>query len=344
MINEFVEKAQFPKSLLPEIRSLNIFEKWLKAPHGSPFSTGGIGASIAELARIDAGLATFLLVQWGLAMSTIELLGSEDQKRRFLPRMKSIEAIAGWGLTEPLVGSDASSLTTSVKETADGFVINGEKRWIGNGDGELLIVWARNEDSQQVEGFIVETRDNGVTATAIKHKLALRMVQNCDIKFKDTKVPKENRLAVGRNFQEGTAVILKHSRVFVCWMAAGIAQGVYDHALRYTSQRRQFGRSVSGYQMVQEKLMRALANTQAIFLTCFRISSLVDQGQASMGQIALAKAFTSERLREVARIGREVMGGNGMLMENYAIKAIGDAEVVYTYEGTYDINMLVAGR
>ncbi len=139
-------------------------------------------------------------------------------------------------------------------------------------------------------------------------------------------------------------MVLKHSRTFVCWMAAGLAQGVYDNALRYTMQRKQFGRAVAGYQMVQEKLMRTLGNTQAIFLTCFRISQLVDQGKATMGQIALAKAFTSERLREVARIGREVMGGNGILMENYAMKAVADAEAIYTYEGTYDINMLVAGR
>lgn len=157
-------------------------------------------------------------------------------------------------------------------------------------------------------------------------------------------VDESQKLPKAVDFATGTNKILKHSRVGVCWVAAGIAMGVYDNAIKYVSNRKQFGQPISGFQLVQEKIFRIMANTQAILLMCMRLSKLVDENKFSIGQVALTKAFVTERAREVARLGREVCGGNGITHDNYVMKALADMEGVYTYEGTYDINVLVSGR
>lgn len=303
-----------------------------------------MGAVLAQFARTDASLATAIVVQWGLAMYTIETLGSEEQKKKYLPRMKNLELIGGWGLTEDKVGSDASNIQTTVTKTAEGYKLNGNKRWIGNGNKDLVIVWARNAENGKVEGYIVENSMPGVTSQPIKHKLALRPVQNCDIFFKDVLLNESHKLPKATDFAKGTNVVLKHSRIFVCWIAIGIAMGSYDHAVKYALNRKQFGQPIGGFQLVQQKLVKMMSNIQSCLMLCFKISQLADEGTVTLGQIAMAKAHITERGREIVKWGRQIFGGNGIIHENYVMKAMADMEAIYTYEGTYDINTLVAGR
>lgn len=287
-----------------------------------------------------------VMVQYGLAMYTIETLGSEEQKQKYIPPMKNFELISGWALTEDKVGSDASNLQTRVEKLPDGkYRINGTKRWIGNGNRDMLVVWAKNTENKNVEAYIVENKKvTGLTSQVIKHKIPLRVVQNCHITFDNVIVDESQKIPKAINFAKGTNVILQHSRVFVCWIAVGIAMGSYDAAIKYVSERKQFGQSISGFQLVQEKIVKMMSNIQATLLLCHRISVLVDSKKATMGQIAMTKAYVTERAREVVRWGREVCGGNGIIHSNYVMKAVADMEAIYTYEGTYDVNTLVAGR
>jgi len=171
----------------------------------------------------------------------------------------------------------------------------------------------------------------GITTQVIKHKLALRIVQNCHIHFNNVILPDDSKMPKANDFVKGTNQVLKHSRTFVCWIACGIAQGVYDNTIRYITERKQFGVPLSAFQLQQEKLVRIMSNTQAMILQCWRISKLVDEGKATMGQIALTKAWVTERGREVVRLGREMLGGNGIIFDNYNMKALGDMEAIYTY-------------
>ena len=187
------------------------------------------------------------LVQSGLLGYTIQLLGSEEQKQKYLPKIVNLEWIGGWGLTQDKIGSDASNLNTTVTKIQNGYKINGTKRWIGNGNKDLLVSWVKNTENKKVEAFILETKDlKGWTSEVIQNKIGLRVVQNCHITMKDIIVPESQKLPHAIDFQNGTNRILKHSRIFVCWVAAGIAMGAYDNAIQYTSKRNQFGRPISG--------------------------------------------------------------------------------------------------
>lgn len=212
------------------------------------FSTAGVGALVAELSRGDAGVCTMVLVQWALLGSTIEILGSNEQKEKYIPKIKSFDMIGGWGLTEDKIGSDASNIHTAVTKISDDkYRIHGNKRWIGNGNRDLLIVWAKNTETKKVEGFIIENKNvQGMTSQVIKYKLPLRIVQNCHITFNNVVIPAEQKLLKANDFATGTNAILRHSRIYVCWVAAGIAMGVYDNAIKYVSNRKQFGHPISG--------------------------------------------------------------------------------------------------
>ncbi|EGR31915.1 hypothetical protein IMG5_099950 [Ichthyophthirius multifiliis] len=345
-INEYIEKAQFPDFVLPKFRQFGLFNHLLNAPYGLSSSILSQGILFAEISRVDASLATFSAVQSSLLMSTIEILGSEEQKNKYLPKLRDLELVGGWGLTEEKVGSDASSLQTSVKRdpSGKGWILNGNKRWIGNGNKDIMIVWARNVENNKVQGFIVDLKSPGVNSVVIKNKLALRMVQNCQIQFNNVHIPEENFLPKATDFQKGTSKILLHSRLIVCWITFGVAMGVYDHTIKYMNERKQFGVKISSFQIQQEKIQRIMSNVQAILFLCWRLSVLYDQGNITIGQVALGKAFATERTREITRLGREIFGGNGIIFDNYVMKALVDTEALYTYEGTYDINALVAGR
>lgn len=243
-----MEKAEFPEFAVPKLREINIMEYFFDAPYGKPLSSAGKGCLAAELARGDAGLATMVMVDWALLGYTIESFGSEEQKSKYLPKIKNFEMIGGWALTEEKVGSDASNLTTRAEKiNGNQYKINGTKRWIGNGNRDLLIVWARNAESKEVEAFIVENKNvKGMTSEPIKNKLAMRVVQNCHITFDNMVLDESQKLPKAVSFAESTNKILKHSRIYVCWMVAGVCLGVFDHVIKYASHRHQFGKPITG--------------------------------------------------------------------------------------------------
>jgi len=345
LVPKYIETAEFPTELIPKLRTLNIAGLYLTGYGCQGLSFLGAAAVISEFFRADASVGTFMLVHGGLGMSTIWKLGSEEQKKKYLPKLANLDLLIAWGLTEPEYGSDASGLQTSAKKIEGGYLINGRKRWIGNAtQADLIIIWARNTKSKEVEGFILEKGMKGLRTEKIQGKFALRSVQNADIYMDDVFVPEENKLPVATKFSNGTAVILASSRIFVTWAATGVVAGAYDSAIKYVRERKQFGKPVGSFQLVQEKMARLLANYQAMTLLVKRCSELYLAGKMTPGHAAMSKAWVTYMGRESVRLAREVMGGNGILVENQTMKALLDMEALYTYEGTYDINMLIAGR
>lgn len=257
----------------------------------------------------------------------------------------NFEKIFCFGLTEPLNGSDATGLRTTAKKVDGGYILNGTKRWIGNATFGDVCVWARNEaDGGRIQAFVVEKGTPGFNPKKIEGKMALRMTQNADIELKDCFVPDKNKLTHSKDFATGTNKILEASRLMVAWMAAGVAAGAYETCLKYCLERKQFGRPIAKFQLIQERLSRMLANCEHVNSNLMRLSREFDKGTATIGMVARAKANATRVGRETCALARECMGGNGIILENQVIKAMNDMEVMYTYEGTYDINMLVSGR
>jgi glutaryl-CoA dehydrogenase len=298
-----------------------------------------------ELARIDCSIATFHGVHSGLAMGSIYLCGSDEQKQRWLPAMQRAEKIGAFGLTEPEVGSGAArGLATTARRHGKAWILNGHKRWIGNATfADLTIIWARDVDDNQVKGFVVEKGTPGFAAEKMQHKMALRVVQNADITLTDCRVPDENRLEKAASFKD-TAAVLRMTRAGVAWEAVGCAQGAYEHALRYACEREQFDRPIARFQLVQDLLVRMLSNVTASQCMVLRLSQLQDAGLMSEEHASLAKAFCTVRARETVGWARELLGGNGILLDHHVARFVADAEAIYSYEGTREINALVVGR
>jgi glutaryl-CoA dehydrogenase len=259
--------------------------------------------------------------------------------------MRRCERIGAFGLTEPDVGSGvARGLTTTARRDGDGWVLNGQKRWIGNATfADVTVIWARDEAGQQVKGFLVEKGTPGFAAVKMEQKMALRAVQNADITLDDCRVEERNRLANANSFRD-TASVLKMTRAGVAWEAVGCAQGAYEHALRYARKRQQFGRPIAGFQLVQDLLVRMLGNITASQCMVMRLSQIQDAGQLEDEQASLAKAFCTARMRETVGWARELLGGNGVLLDYNVGRFVADAEAIYSYEGTREINSLVVGR
>lgn len=300
--------------------------------------------AVMEMSRVDASLATFAVVHSGLAMRSIAVAGTEEQKRYWLPKMARWEKIGCFGLTEAEHGSDAGGLETTATRTKGGYLLNGNKRWIGNATiCDVAVVWARDTETGKIEGFLVERSFPGFRASVIRGKVSLRGVENADIFLSDCFVPDSHKMKPG-GFSGNTKLVLESSRALVAAACTGLLFGAYDSAVQYCSRRRQFGRPLTGFQLVQERLMRALGLAHACFTLSIDVSRRIDGGHQSMALVALLKATTSRLAREGAKLCREVMGGNGILLDNGVAKALADVEALYTYEGTYDINMLIAGR
>jgi glutaryl-CoA dehydrogenase len=303
------------------------------------------GLVAMEIARVDASMQTFLGVHSGLAMGSIYLCGSEEQKQRWLPEMARMEKIGAFGLTEPDVGSGvARGLTTTARRDGGEWVLDGQKKWIGNATfADYVIIWARDVADGQVKGFVVEKGTPGFSPVAMKDKIALRVVQNAHISLEGVRVPEANRLQNASSFRD-TAAVLRLTRAGVAWQAVGCARGAYEHALAYAGQREQFGRPIAGFQLVQDLLVRMLANITASACLCARLSQLQQEGAAEDHHSALAKAFCTVRMRETVGYARELLGGNGILLENQVGRFVADAEAIYSYEGTREINTLIVGR
>lgn len=348
IVTEYWEKGVFPREVMvAKMKKLGLAGMGLKG-YGCP-DYGHMGAAILmlEMARVDPSTSTFLTVHTGLAMNSIYLCGSEEQKNKYLPAMAKLDLIGCFGLTESEYGSDASSLETTARydPARKGYILNGNKRWIGNGCfADVVIIWARNTETGGVNGFIVKKGTPGMSATKIMNKTALRIVENADIYLKDVFVPECEKLAHADTFSNGVGRVLASSRIFVAWKPVGLSMGVYDNCLRYIKQRRQFGTPLASFQLVQEKLVRMLGNIQAMVLLAWRLSQMYEKGTMTDGQSSMAKAWNTLRGREVASLGRELMGGNGIVLDYHVARLFADMEAIYTYEGTYEINTLVCGR
>jgi alkylation response protein AidB-like acyl-CoA dehydrogenase len=278
MLVDYQNKTEFPFQIIDGIRKLGVNGFHIKEFGGPGLNTMEVGAIIYEMAKIDASVYTFLTVHNSIGMAVVDYLGSEEQRARILPDGIALKKILSFGLTEPLYGSDATSLTTSAKKVEGGYIINGEKRWIGNATfADYIIVWARNlDEGEKIQAFLVEKGSKGLTTKKIENKYSLRIVQNADIKLENVFVPDNNRLEKAKDFATGTNKILEHSRIKVCWGAVGIAAGAYEAALRYTMNRKQFGKPIAAFQLSQLKLSKMLAIVESMLTIVTRISQLYD--------------------------------------------------------------------
>ena len=345
IVNEYWLHDEFPFEIIPKLAELNICGLTYEGYGCAGRSSLMEGIIASELARIDASVATFFGVQSGLAMGSIYLCGSEAQKEEWLPKMQQMKVIGAFGLTEPEVGSGAAGgLTTTCRKTENGWILNGQKKWIGNATfSDITIIWARDVDDDQVKGFIVKKDTPGFSVEKIKDKMALRIVQNGLITLNECIIDEKDRLQEANTFKD-TARVLQMTRAGVAWMAVGCARGAYENALDYTRKRKQFGKPIASFQLIQNHLVEMLSNLTAMQTLVFRLSELQDSGQLKDEHASLAKVFCSLRTRDIVSKAREVMGGNGILLEYNVARFLADAEAIYSYEGTKEINSLIVGR
>jgi glutaryl-CoA dehydrogenase len=343
VINPYWERAEFPFPLIPKIAALNIAGFSIQG-YGCPgFDQITTGLACMELGRGDLSTSTFTGVQSALAMNSIALCGSEEQKQRWLPAMARLEKIGAFGLNEPYHGTDVVALETSARRDGDSYVLNGHKRWIGNGTfADHVVIWARGEDGH-VGGYVVDKGTPGFQAEAIPGKIALRVVQNAQITLDNARIPADHKLAEAHTFRDTERVLLA-SRFFVAWEALGAAIAGYEAARSYALERRQFGYQIAGYQLVQEKLSGMVADITAMFCMMLRLSQIVEQGKATMAHASLAKMQNCRRARSILREARDILGGNGIVLDYGVARHLCDMEAIYTYEGTDTVQSLIVGR
>ncbi len=343
VINEYWEKAEFPFALIPKLAALNIAGGSIQG-YGCPgMSAIATGQVALELARGDASICTFFGVHSGLAMSSIAMLGSEEQKQTWLPPMARMEKIGAFALTEPRHGSDAVMLETRAHHDGDEYVLDGTKRWIGNASfADVVIVWARDDDGN-VGGFLVEKGTPGFVAEVMTGKVAKRAVWQADITLNGVRIPATNRLAAARTFRD-TSRVLTATRSGVAWEAVGHAVAAYEIAASYVQERTQFGKPLASFQIIQQKLAAMLANVTTMQLLCLRLGQLQQEGKMTEGMASLAKMHNARMAREVVGEAREMLGGNGILLEYHIARHFADIEAVFTYEGTDTIQSLIVGR
>lgn len=337
---EYWNREEFPFGLLAEMGGHGLGALQLD---GS--STLFKGLMYVELARADVSLSALAGIHNELIIGTLDLLGSPEQKRRWLPGLKTFTRLGAFALTEPEHGSDiAGGLATSARLDGGEWVLNGAKRWIGAGTiADFALVWARDEADLQIKAFIVETDRPGYAAAKINNKIGLRIMQNADITLQDVRIPAANLLPGATGFGRANE-LLRDSRAWVGWQAAGIQLAAFDVARAYSLGRRQFGRELAGFQLVQQQLADILGNATASLALMVQLARVQEQGKLEMAQAAMAKATTTRLARASVAMGRSLLGGNGISADYEMAKLFGDAEILYTYEGSYEINSLIVGR
>ena len=344
IIGDYWGRDKFPFEIVPKLPALDIAGVGYRG-YGSAGGSWLLNAVICmELARVDASIATFWGVHTGLAAGSIYLCGDEEQKQRWLPAMMRWEQIGSFGLTEPDVGSATSGgMKTTCRREGDTWILNGQKKWIGNSTfADINVIWARDETGQ-VKGFVVGKDNPGFAVQKIENKMALRVVQNGLITLTECRVPEADRLQKANSFKD-TAKALRMTRAGVAGFAVGCGMGAYEHALRYAQTRIQFGRPIGGFQLVQDLLVRMLGNVTATQMMLLRLGQLQDAGQMGDEHASLAKAFCTVKCRETVGYARELLGGNGILLDNHIGRFVADAEAIYSYEGTREMNTLIVGK
>ncbi|QCB96310.1 glutaryl-CoA dehydrogenase [Arthrobacter sp. PAMC25564] len=349
LLADYWERGEFPYELAGPLIGLDLMEpaELTGAPGAAQTPARGIyqGFRIFELARTDASLATFYTAQAGLFRTAIRVGASAEQQAQWMPKVIDFSLKGVFSLTEPESGSDiAGGLSTTARREGDTWILDGAKRWIGGAaTADVLAVFARDVADGQVKAFLVEREAPGVTLEKIHGKTALRMMQNAHITLDGVRVPESMRLHNVNSFRD-VAAMLKAMRSDVAWIATGIAAGAFEAALRYVTQRRQFGRQLGSFQLVQEKLARMLGNVTASLSLVVRLTEQQAKGIYRDQDSALAKMQTSLMMRETVALAREVVGGNGITLETDVARFHADAEAVYSYEGTHEINALIIGR
>ncbi|GAA3317193.1 acyl-CoA dehydrogenase family protein [Arthrobacter ramosus] len=334
-------RGEFPMDLIPKLAEIDLVSPVRRQGYSNLFA----GLVHAEATRADASIATFMGVHDGLFTGSIEALASQEQQDAWLPDIYSLRKIGAFGLTEPLGGSDVAGGTrTTARRDGGNWILNGAKRWIGNATfSDWVVVFARDLGDNQVKGFLVDTSLPGFKASKIENKISLRTVQNADITLENVVVPDFFKLANANSFRD-TNKVLKVTRLSVAWQAVGQQLAAFDVARRYAVERMQFGRPLASFQLVQQQLVQILGNTVSSMGMMVRLAQLEDSGAAKDEQSALAKAFTTARMRESVALGRGILGGNGIVTDYEMAKIFADAEAIYSYEGTHEINTLVTGR
>jgi glutaryl-CoA dehydrogenase len=343
-INEYWEAAELPWPLMRRLADLGLYGEDIAGygcPGMSPLARGLVNM---ELHRGDGSLGTFLGVQSGLAMKSIDLLGSKEQKQRWLPAMARLDAIGAFALTEPAHGSDSVALETIARRKPGGWVLDGAKRWIGNGSiADVVVVWARSDEDGQVKGFLVETDTPGFAAETISGKGAARAIWQAEIELDGAGVPDSARLPGANTFKDAGQVLVS-TRSTCAWAALGHAVAAYDAALTYSKERVQFGKPLCSFQLVQERLVRMLSEITGMQLYCMQLARLEEAGQLTDTIAGLAKYNNTRKARTVIADARDMLGGNGVLLSNHVIRHMGDIEVIHTYEGTEAMQALIVGR
>jgi glutaryl-CoA dehydrogenase len=341
-------EGTFPTDLIPKMGELGLYGANLPEQYGcAGLNNVAYGLIMQELERGDSGLRSFASVQGGLVMYPIHAFGSEEQRRRWLPRLATGELIGCFGLTEPDYGSNPGGLITTARETADGWVLNGAKMWITSGSmADVAIIWAKTgglEDVASIRGFVVSTDAPGFTAKDQKGKLSLRASDTSELVLQDVKVGKDALLPQSAGLKS-PLMCLTQARYGIAWGAVGAAQACFDEAVRYARNRVMFGKPIGAFQLQQARLAEMLTEITKAQLLCLQLGRLKDQGKASPQQVSLAKRNNVDMATECARETRRLLGANGILAEYQAMRHLANLESVYTYEGTHDIHTLILGQ
>jgi len=346
--NEQWERGEFPRQIIPKIgalaeRTINVGQTHY--PQLSPLLSGLLSM---EIARVDPSLCSFFGVHRRLCMQSIFRFGSPEQKERWLPSMLRFEKIGSWVVTEPLVGSAAArglQCTAQYETASQTWILNGQKKWSGNASfADVNCIWAKSSETGQVNGYLVERGMPGYLVEPLTGKIAKRTVDNVVITLKDCRVPEANRLPHAQSFKDVTN-LLNNARADVAWEAVGVSIGAYENALAYANQRIQFDKPISAFQLSQEKLVKMLANITAMQGMMAQLARLMTRdGSVTAERASLAKFFCTERMRETVALARELLGGNGILLEHNVARFFADAEAVYSYEGSRDMQLLIVGR
>lgn len=343
IITPYWERAEFPVSLLPKLARLGIVGGDIQG-YGCPgLSAVSLGLIAAELSRGDASVSTLFGVQTGLVMKAIALCGSDTQKASWLPPLASLDVVGAFALTEPEAGSDAASISTRARRDGDTYVIDGTKRWVGYGHkADVILVWAR-EEVGNVAAFLVSKGTPGLHTDPILGKASMRPLVHADVKLRSVRVPAKDRLVHANDFRD-TARVLAMGRCYAAWAALGQATACYEAARNYCVTRRQFGKPIGAHQLVQQKLAWMLTEITCMQLLCWRLGRLMDAGDMTPEHAAMAKLNNAAKARRIAADARDLMGGNGILLDNIAARHQADIEGLYSFEGTEHIQTLILGR
>src|SRR5436309_2941817 len=348
VIGECYVEGKFPKQLIPGMAELGLFGANLPEEYGcAGLNNVAYGLIMQELERGDSGLRSFASVQGALVMYPIFAFGSEEQKKEWLPKLASGEAIGCFGLTEPDFGSNPGGMITTAKETKNGWVLNGAKMWITNGStAQVAIVWAKTgplEDQNGIRGFIVRTKTKGVTARDQHGKLSLRASDTSELVLQDVHVPKDALLPKSGGLKSPLSC-LTQARYGIAWGAVGAAMACYDEAVSYAKTRVMFDKPIGGFQLQHARLAEMLTEITKAQLLCVQLGRLKDRGTMTPQQVSLAKRNNVSMATDIAREARRLLGANGILAEYQAMRHLANLESVYTYEGTHDIHTLILGQ